>query len=92
MSMSIPIPIDLLRGLDEVDPAKTEAWWSTLSPSVQSEFTQCWDQRSDDTALHGVSSEGLIEWHPLPIELRGRIADPENRVDDRLARQHLLES
>ena len=58
---------ELLRGLDEVDRAKTENWWVTLGPEIQAEFTQCWDERNDDTALHGISSDGNIEWHPLPL-------------------------
>lgn len=86
-----PIPEQLLHDLTEEDCTKTLDWWTTLHPETQLEFAQCWDQRSDDTALHGISRDGKIEWHPLPIELRGRIVDDDDRIDDRLARQELLE-
>ncbi|MEM1030925.1 MAG: hypothetical protein AAF928_04235 [Myxococcota bacterium] len=85
------IPNDLLTNLSSADVAKTLAWWRRLSHEAQLEFVQCWDARTDDTAFHGVSRDGDIEWHELPIELRGRLVDDENRVDDRLARQQLLE-
>ena len=85
------VPKELLSSLTHEDRIKTLTWWETLEPEAQLEFSQCWDDRSDDTALHGVSRGGEIEWHPLPIELRGRIVDEENRIDDRLARQQLLE-
>lgn len=84
-------PDDLVRDLTKEDLAKTLDWWSGLNADAQLEFVQCWDARTEDTALHGVSRNGAIEWHPLPIELRGRLVDEENRVDDRLARQQLLE-
>lgn len=91
MKIMHPIPHQLLRDLADEDRAKTLAWWETLHPEAQLEFIQCWDQRSDDTALHGISRDGAIEWHPLPIELHGRIVDDDHRIDDGLARRQLLE-
>lgn len=91
MPAARPIPEDLLAGLEDDARAETLAWWSTLDEAAQLEFTQCWDTRADDTSLHGVCHDGAIEWHPLPIELRGRIVDEQDRIDDRLARQQLLE-
>ncbi len=85
------IPKDLLANLSSEDIEKTVAWWRGLSREAQLEFVQCWDARTDDTALHGVSRDGDIEWHELPIELRGRLMDDEDRVDDRLARRQLLD-
>jgi len=87
----IEIPLGLLDDLDEQDREKTHAWWKTLGSDAQLEFTKYWDARSDDTAMHGVSRDGGIEWHALPIELRGRIVDDEDRVDAGLARHQLYE-
>lgn len=91
MKIMYPIPDQLLRDLADEDRTKTLGWWETLHPDAQLEFTQCWDQRNDDTALHGISRDGRIEWHPLPIELHGRIVDDDHRIDDGLARRQLLE-
>jgi hypothetical protein len=85
------VPDDLLRDLDAEARHETRAWWATLDDDARLEFVRCWDARSDDTALHGVCHDGQIEWHALPLELRGRIVDEEDRIDDRLARQQLLE-
>lgn len=85
------IPAALLDGLSDAQRSKTLAWWDTLTATAQAEFCRLWDARSEDTALYGITRAGEIEWHELPIELRGEFVDPQDLVDEHEAYQSLLE-
>lgn len=85
------IPAALLASLSDAQRSKTLAWWDSLTTAAQAEFCRLWDTRSEDTALYGITREGEIEWHELPIELRGEFVDPQDLVDEHEAYQSLLE-
>ncbi|MFV8752779.1 hypothetical protein ACNOYE_19720 [Nannocystaceae bacterium ST9] len=90
----ITIPAELVEGLPPGQHDKARAWWESLTPGAQTEFGRLWDSRSEDTALHGITREGEIEWHELPIELRGEIVDEQDladQADEAQAHQDLLE-
>lgn len=84
-------PQTILAGLSPSERAKTTEWWATLNEQSRTEFLQLWDTRSDDTGLYGTVDDGKIEWHELPIELRGMPIDTENDVEHKQFKQQLLE-
>lgn len=87
----LPIPHALLADLPAEEQTAARQWWATLTPQQQLDFTLSWDQRADDGAWFGAVSDGVLEWHPLPVELVGEFVDPVNDADHHLFKQQLLE-
>ena len=66
-------------------------WWASLPAEVQSECLSLWDPRADDPALSRTAADGTTRWHPLPIQLLGRLVDDETRRETRMHKQQLFD-
>ncbi|MDP2343985.1 MAG: hypothetical protein Q8O67_23710 [Deltaproteobacteria bacterium] len=84
-------PAAIFAGQSPEQRKASRAWWASLNEPAKLEFEQMWDSRSENTALYGSCNEGAIEWHELPIELRGALIDDENDREHKQFKQQLLE-
>jgi hypothetical protein len=83
------LPEHVLQGSSAQDRDLALDWWEALDPEPRAELARMWDRRAEDTALTRDEEERV--WRSLPIQLVGMFVDEENRADERLAKQELLE-
>jgi hypothetical protein len=83
------VPEILLEGVSDAEVAQIDRWWAALPVEVQSECARLCDPRSEDTAWSGAGA--TLEWHELPIQLKGRLVDEETRRETRMYKQELFD-
>lgn len=85
------IPKELIQQLAQNEVEEAHKWWSELSEESQRELTQMWDGHYDDVACYGTVEDGVLTWHPLPIELVGKFVDSGDASEKEMWIQDFIE-